>query len=163
MASKSPQVNELITCPICFEVYREPKFLPNCLHTFCKSCIKCYSVTAVSKSFNFNTFECPVCRACYHDVNDCDKWVENLPNNHLIVSLIDQGKMEKKELYCDSCIRLEKILASSFLVPQVLWYVSNFTIPTDSLWNTRCAISRSENRRINSKLTYSANNTPAEG
>ena len=107
MASKSPQVNDLIVCPICFEVYREPKSLPNCLHTFCKSCIKSYSVTAVNKNSNFNTFECPVCRACYHDVNDCNKWVENLPNNHLIVSLIDQGKMEKKELFCDSCIRLE--------------------------------------------------------
>ncbi|XP_078311137.1 E3 ubiquitin-protein ligase Midline-1-like [Crassostrea virginica] len=108
MASKSQQVNELIICPICFEVYREPKSLPNCLHTFCKSCIKTYSVTAVNKNSNFNnTFECPVCRACYHDVIDCNKWVENLPNNYLIVSLIDQGKMEKKELYCDSCIRLE--------------------------------------------------------
>ncbi|XP_022337744.2 uncharacterized protein LOC111133561 [Crassostrea virginica] len=107
MASKSPQVNDLIVCPICFEVYREPKSLPNCLHTFCKSCIKSYSVTSVNKNSK-NTFECPVCRACYHDVGDCDTWVDSLPNNHLIISLIDQGKMEKKELYCDSCIRLEK-------------------------------------------------------
>ena len=109
MASKSPQVNELIICPICFEVYREPKSLPNCLHTFCKSCIKSYSVTAVNKNSDFNnTFECPVCRACYHDVNDCDKWVEGLPNNHLIVSLIEQGKMESKEQLCDYCMRQEK-------------------------------------------------------
>ena len=106
MASKSPQVNELIVCPICFEFYREPESLPYCLHTFCKSCIKSYSVTAVNKNSE-NTFECPVCRACYHDVDDCDTWVESLPNNQLIVSLMDPGKMEKKELYCDSCIRLE--------------------------------------------------------
>ena len=38
----------------------------------------------------------------------------------------------------------------------------NATRPTVSVWTTRCAISRSENRRINSKLTYSANITPAK-
>ena len=66
-------------------------------------------MTAVNKNSNFNnTFECPVCRACYHDVNDCDKWVEGLPNNHLIVSLIEQGKMESKEQLCDYCMRQEK-------------------------------------------------------
>ena len=83
MASKSPQVNELIICPICFEAYQEPT-------------VSVRSVTAVDNNSNLNTVECPDVRPCYYDVGDSNKWVDSLPNNHLIVILIDQGKMENK-------------------------------------------------------------------
>nr|XP_034329855.1 E3 ubiquitin-protein ligase Midline-1-like [Crassostrea gigas] len=107
MATKT-SVNDLIVCPICYEIFQDPKSLPQCLHTFCKSCIKSYISSSVTdKSFNKTDFHCPVCRKCYHVTNP-EEWVDTLPHNHLIVSLTDQGKMENKEPLCDCCSRLEQ-------------------------------------------------------
>ncbi|XP_052705479.1 E3 ubiquitin-protein ligase Midline-1-like [Crassostrea angulata] len=105
MATKT-SVNDLIVCPICYEIFQDPKSLPQCLHTFCKSCIKSYISSSVTdKSLNKTDFYCPVCRKCYHVTNP-EEWVDTLPHNHLIVSLTDQEKMEKKEPSCDCCSRL---------------------------------------------------------
>ncbi|XP_052086528.1 tripartite motif-containing protein 59-like [Mytilus californianus] len=52
--------NDLLTCTICLETFKEPKYLP-CLHTFCKSCINTYIVSTV-KGNNPNGFNCPVIR-----------------------------------------------------------------------------------------------------
>ncbi|XP_061170073.1 uncharacterized protein LOC133179301 [Saccostrea echinata] len=108
MATCVPPTNELIVCPICFEVFRDPKTLPQCLHTFCKSCICSYASTTLNKFSDKVNFNCPVCRKCYGKVDDIDAWLENLPNNHLVVSLINQEKMESKETLCAYCKRQEK-------------------------------------------------------
>lgn len=107
MATKT-SVNDLIVCPICYEIFQDPKSLPQCLHTFCKSCIKSYISSSVKEnSLNKTDFHCPVCRKCYHVTNH-EEWVDTLPHNHLIVSLTDQEKMENKDLSCDICKRQDK-------------------------------------------------------
>ena len=46
-------LGELLNCPICFEIYRDPKVLP-CHHSFCKEClVRCID--------NRNSVKCPMC------------------------------------------------------------------------------------------------------
>ncbi|XP_070204927.1 E3 ubiquitin-protein ligase TRIM7-like [Littorina saxatilis] len=45
-----------MTCAVCLEVYRDPKFLP-CHHTFCARCIR-----GVAERSHGNVFPCPQCR-----------------------------------------------------------------------------------------------------
>ncbi|KAK7088299.1 tripartite motif-containing protein 3-like [Littorina saxatilis] len=47
---------ESVTCAVCLEIYRDPKFLP-CHHTFCAQCI-----TDVANRHTGGTFPCPSCR-----------------------------------------------------------------------------------------------------
>ncbi|XP_062578391.1 probable E3 ubiquitin-protein ligase MID2 [Saccostrea cucullata] len=108
MATCVPPTNDLIVCPICFDVFRDPKSLPQCLHTFCKSCICSYASTTLNKILGKTNFICPVCRKCYDNVDNIDAWLKNLPKNHLIVTLINQEKMENKEVLCAYCKRQEK-------------------------------------------------------
>ncbi|CAF2213620.1 unnamed protein product [Rotaria magnacalcarata] len=81
----SKNILQLITCPICLEVFREPIQLP-CQHNFCKSCLERITVDRWSRFFrepiqlpcqhNFckscleritvdRWSRCPVCRGCY--------------------------------------------------------------------------------------------------
>ncbi|CAF1498579.1 unnamed protein product, partial [Adineta ricciae] len=52
----SKSLLQLITCPICLEIFREPLQLP-CQHTFCKSCLE--------RITDDRWGRCPVCRGCY--------------------------------------------------------------------------------------------------
>ncbi|CAF1503942.1 unnamed protein product [Adineta steineri] len=52
----SKSILQLITCPICLEIFREPLQLP-CQHTFCKSCLE--------RITDDRWGRCPVCRGCY--------------------------------------------------------------------------------------------------
>ncbi|CAF1093594.1 unnamed protein product [Adineta steineri] len=52
----SKPILQLITCPICLEIFHEPLQLP-CQHTFCKSCL----VRITEDRWG----RCPICRGCY--------------------------------------------------------------------------------------------------
>ncbi|XP_063408208.1 E3 ubiquitin-protein ligase Midline-1-like [Mytilus trossulus] len=96
--------DDLLTCTICLEIFKEPKYLP-CLHTFCKSCINTYIVSTV-KDNNPSGFKCPICRRSVPiDENDekPDIWANNLPGNHLILSLINKRELQKPDKLCDTC------------------------------------------------------------
>ncbi|XP_052085560.1 transcription intermediary factor 1-alpha-like isoform X2 [Mytilus californianus] len=96
--------DDLLTCTICLETFKEPKYLP-CLHTFCKSCINTYIGSTV-KWNNPNEFKCPVCRRSVPiDENDekPDTWADNSPGNHFIVSLIYKRELQKPDKLCDTC------------------------------------------------------------
>ncbi|CAG2206303.1 TRIM56 [Mytilus edulis] len=94
--------DDLLTCTICLEIFKEPKYLP-CLHTFCKSCINTYIVSTV-KDNNPSGFKCPVCRRSVSiDDEKPDTWANNLPGNHFILSLIDKRELQKPDKLCDTC------------------------------------------------------------
>ncbi|XP_076083261.1 E3 ubiquitin-protein ligase Midline-1-like [Mytilus galloprovincialis] len=101
--------DDLLTCTICLEIFKEPKYLP-CLHTFCKSCINTYIGSIVTGN-NPNGFKCPVCRR-YVPIDEhgdnSENWANNLPGNHFILSLIDRKAIQKSEKLCDTC-KLENI------------------------------------------------------
>ena len=47
-------LKEALLCPVCFDVYKDPLNVKQCLHKFCASCIEDYN-RKVKK-------ECPGCR-----------------------------------------------------------------------------------------------------
>ena len=53
MATAAVNLKDHVTCPVCLDVFDEPKIL-KCLHTICDSCIQSLQ--------RFNTVTCPVCR-----------------------------------------------------------------------------------------------------
>jgi E3 ubiquitin-protein ligase RNF1/2 len=34
------KVKNLLKCPVCLEIYREPVYIKECMHRFCKTCIE---------------------------------------------------------------------------------------------------------------------------
>ncbi|XP_052089930.1 E3 ubiquitin-protein ligase TRIM23-like [Mytilus californianus] len=96
--------SELLTCTICLETFKQPKYLP-CLHTFCETCISTYIVSSV-KEENPEGFKCPVCRCLVYigdSIENPESWARTLPGNHFVVSLIDRQAMKKSEKFCDAC------------------------------------------------------------
>ena len=89
-----------VTCPVCHDVFEEPKILP-CCHYYCKKCIK----QLVDYAGPNRPFECPECRlATLVPQNDPNKlttafFVNRLKELH--------GKMEKAhgkvEAPCEQC------------------------------------------------------------
>ncbi|VDI01169.1 Hypothetical predicted protein [Mytilus galloprovincialis] len=97
--------DNLLTCSICLEMFKNPKYLP-CLHTFCKLCIHSYIQSLVSQEIINKGFKCPVCRTFVpvgdHSSNS-ECWAEELPNNHLIISMIDRKALQKQDKLCNVC------------------------------------------------------------
>ncbi|KAK0409065.1 hypothetical protein QR680_004321 [Steinernema hermaphroditum] len=50
------------TCPICYDVYLDPKILSNCGHTICGRCAS-MSIIYEGLSLKKNVVSCPICRA----------------------------------------------------------------------------------------------------
>ena len=116
-ASKEAQM-DLTSCPICFETFNFPKYLP-CLHSFCEGCLQ----TFIDSSFRVNSaskgISCPVCRAFVQkpDSVTSDKWAKEFPSNHLLVSIIDMNKAKTESRCCNACARdSESVAATSWCV-----------------------------------------------
>ena len=52
---ESSELEQLLTCPVCSDVYRDPVILP-CHHTLCKRCLDC-----LKQANNF--YMCPTCKS----------------------------------------------------------------------------------------------------
>ena len=53
-------VDDLLTCTICLETLKVPKYLP-CLHTFCETCIHTH-ITSSVKGDKSTGVKCPIYR-----------------------------------------------------------------------------------------------------
>lgn len=79
-------VGNEIACPVCLEIFDDPKCLPNCAHNVC---VKCLGNLAKRK----RTIQCPECRV---KSTIPASGVTGFPTNHLLKRLIDNSP-EKKE------------------------------------------------------------------
>ncbi|XP_065904041.1 E3 ubiquitin-protein ligase TRIM71-like [Dysidea avara] len=95
------EIEEEFTCPICDEIFTEPKTIP-CLHTFCEQCIKS---TIEASKLTGNELRCPLCRA------ELPQDVKNIPTNFSTKRLIEIYHKRKsssqettEELKCGECV-----------------------------------------------------------
>ena len=103
--SKEVQV-DITSCPICFETFNIPKYLP-CLHSFCEGCLQTYITSAFRVNSVCNGINCPVCRAFVQKPESAaaDKWAKEFPSNHLLISIIDIENAKAETRRCNACAR----------------------------------------------------------
>lgn len=77
-AEKMKMVAGHLTCPICCEMYKKPKYLP-CYHSYCEECLVKLQVEA--------NIICPECRkVCAIPSGG----VKDLPNNFFVNRIVDE-------------------------------------------------------------------------
>lgn len=93
-----------ITCTICFDIFDQPKSLP-CLHTFCKKCIADHILNHAQFARRMG-YNCPICRGFVLAPSGKEfsphLWVESLPSNHNVVSMISAYKTPRP-CYLNPC------------------------------------------------------------
>ena len=95
------KVTNHLTCPVCYELYKVPKYLP-CYHSYCEECL----VKLVVQS----NITCPECRKTSVIPSG---GVKQLPSNFFINRLLDdfalKHKVEGEVAKCDQCIREDPV------------------------------------------------------
>ena len=101
-AEQMKKVTGHLSCPICYELYKKPKYLP-CYHSYCEECL----VKLVAQS----NITCPECRKTSVVPSG---GVQQLPNNFFINRLLDEVALKRKvegeeEAKCDQCVREDPV------------------------------------------------------
>ena len=97
-AEQMKKVTGHLSCAICYELYKKPKYLP-CYHSYCEECL----VKLVAQS----NITCPECRKTSVVPSG---GVKQLPSNFFINRLLDEVALKRKvegdeEAKCDQCTR----------------------------------------------------------
>ncbi|XP_071480923.1 uncharacterized protein [Diadema antillarum] len=104
MATFHQIISQNLECPICLNLFNQPKSL-TCSHTFCKKCLHRISQTQSDK----DTINCPICRkGTPLPSGDVDKLQTNIP----LSSLVDEVKT--KNPTCTVCAMDDKSPAVSY-------------------------------------------------
>ena len=101
MATAASVTVDITTCPICLEMFDNPKSLP-CLHTFCLKCLRgCFK-----DKFPGDKVPCPICRKEFEIPDD---GLEGLQHHFFVQRLVDVRKVESTaeidEVPCEVCVR----------------------------------------------------------
>jgi len=92
------QLDDIMECPICTEVYTDPRVLP-CVHTYCLKCIREWSKDKQPG----DELACPLCRK---EFTLPSSGVEDLPRNFFIANFFqmkDLSSVESKTSPCEAC------------------------------------------------------------
>ncbi|XP_065885312.1 tripartite motif-containing protein 2-like [Dysidea avara] len=97
-AERMKKVAGLLNCPVCYETYKKPKYLP-CHHSYCEGCME-----------KLQTGPNIVCPECRETSAVPAGGVKELPNNFFINRLLDEVDLKRKvegedEAKCDLCVR----------------------------------------------------------
>ena len=96
MATAASVTTDITTCPICLDVFENPKSLP-CLHAFC---LKCLQGHFKDKCFG-DDVPCPVCREKFAiPINGLD----SLQHNFFIQQLVDAREVSDEEFHQVPCV-----------------------------------------------------------
>ena len=94
MAAEVKRATENLTCPVCCQLFMNPKYLP-CYHFYCEECLE--------KLQKQSRITCPECR---QETTLPAGGVKKLPNNFLINRLKDDLVLNRKDeetVTCDNC------------------------------------------------------------
>ncbi|XP_065919862.1 tripartite motif-containing protein 2-like [Dysidea avara] len=104
-AMELKRVTDHVTCPVCLQLYKNPKVLP-CMHSYCQECLN-----GLEK---YKKITCPECRK----IADVPfKGVKDFPTNFTLTHLIDDfflRRQDRSQINCEVC--LKKDLVTSFCV-----------------------------------------------
>ena len=78
-----------VTCPLCLEVFTEPKRLPNCEHVLCRQCLRGLALRSTTGSIS-----CPECRTDTPIPPNFD--VSQFPTPHQVNRLIEMYQQDLK-------------------------------------------------------------------
>ena len=98
------ELKELITCPLCKNVYKSPVILP-CIHTFCKECVqnKINTTTVELEEGEKGTFNCPT---CHSNLEFPGNDINSLPQNDFVNNLKNMSDtFAGTEVCCDFCLK----------------------------------------------------------
>jgi len=91
-------LDDITECPICTEVYTDPRVLP-CVHTFCLKCIREWS----KDKHPVDQLACPLCRKEFAVPGS---GVEDLPKNFFVTNFLQMKELtsvESKTGGCEAC------------------------------------------------------------
>ena len=96
-AEQMKKVTSILTCAVCCEMYKKPKYLP-CHHSYCEECI--------AKLIKESKIICPECR---ETSTVPAEGVADLPNNFFINNLMNEVTLMRKvdgqeKAMCDMCV-----------------------------------------------------------
>ncbi|KAL3872106.1 hypothetical protein ACJMK2_040059 [Sinanodonta woodiana] len=140
MESSGKSLSELMTCPICYDVFLKPRTLP-CLHSFCQACLQSHIVEQQQKETRSDTIKCSVCRSETGPPvrnKPAREWAKYFPVNPVIVALLD-SKPDRQDKFCDPC-------RNEGLTQVAIAYCKNCQEPyCDDCWryHTKFKVSRS--------------------
>ena len=80
-------IERLLTCPVCLDVFTQPVVILPCQHNLCRKCAEeCYDRRGRVVGLSGGKFQCPTCR---YEVMVDRHGVYSLPRNLLVENLIE--------------------------------------------------------------------------
>jgi len=92
------QLDDITECPICTEVYTDPRVLP-CVHTYCLKCIEAWSKDKQPG----DKLACPLCRK---EFTMSSSGVKDLPKNFFVANFLQMKELssvESETSPCEAC------------------------------------------------------------
>ena len=91
------KATDSLTCPVCYQIFKKPKYLP-CHHSYCENCLEKMQVQS--------KITCPECRK---EATVPAGGVKDFDTNFLINRLVDELILKRKvggetEVKCDECM-----------------------------------------------------------
>ena len=108
-AEQMKKVASHLTCPVCYELYKKPKYLP-CYHSYCEECL-----VKLQKAGS-DSITCPECRKTSAIPSG---GIKQLPNNFFINRIVDEVALKEKvtgeeDVRCDLCVREDPAVVLCF-------------------------------------------------
>ncbi|XP_062826029.1 tripartite motif-containing protein 54-like [Anolis carolinensis] len=96
---------QVLSCPVCLELFTPPVLVLTCAHNFCKKCLE--KILARQNCSHVNgQFSCPMCRKIIYLRG---RGIGGLPRNILVESILEKFKYEQENLHAKEQDRLSQI------------------------------------------------------
>ena len=115
-AKEIKQATTNLTCPICYQLFKNPKYLP-CYHSYCEECLE--KMVVQSK------ITCPECRQeAVAPAGGVKEFANNFFISRMVDELVLQHKVEgEEEVKCDECDEDEPVVS---YCPECNVFLCNF-------------------------------------
>ncbi|XP_053153310.1 tripartite motif containing 13-like isoform X2 [Hemicordylus capensis] len=96
---------QVLSCPVCLELFTPPVLVLSCAHNFCKKCLEKILIRQNCSHVN-GQFCCPMCRKIIHLRG---RGITGLPRNILVESILEKFKHELESLQAKEQNQLSQI------------------------------------------------------